>query len=315
MITTLLIPQILKVEGRNINLQKLEEKLRNLQKQKMSFLESYNSAERYMNSVKEDIWNSKEQTERMLNSENMRYPRIEERYQDRKKLLNNLLEEHEEVFSRMKEDREKKEIEFNEKISKCNREIEAYKRKEENKDKDISANLTKAECLYRIFTTLEERINGSTVSITQNEKDYEVHITTTTYTPSYSGGAAYTLVTSGLNSAIEQEDNKALVNMVANDLEYTMILDALAINANIITTDDTSGGIKLDNAHYQNEKLVIYVGAYNDCHDEKISVEELKDAVANDEKLAYDYVDWFNNGGKLSNIDSYRTSLEKNMLS
>ena len=252
---------------------------------------------------------------------------------------------------------------------------------QENYDGDdrytLSSELTKAQCLYSILQELEERENGSFISITQDGTNYRISITTVytgpfTYTSSEKlfvydyyintdtsltassiqtlstylnvdfgndyaipnvrdylvtfvlnnmvtnpkvnpfsiPGTVYTVTISGINTAITQDENTALVNMVGNDLNYIAILNALAIHANVVTTDDTKSGVKLSNAHYQNKKLALYVGAYNNCQSDNIKIEDLKDAVANNKSLATDYNNWYNNSGKNGEIDQFEKNLE-----
>ena len=102
MMLPIMLHLILKVKGMNTNnLHKLQDKLIDLQNRKMSFLDEFGIIEKYMNDIQENLISSQNHTEQFLNSDSMRYSKIYERYAERKVLINNLLDEHQEAMDKM----------------------------------------------------------------------------------------------------------------------------------------------------------------------------------------------------------------------
>ena len=135
MMLAIMLHLILKVKRMNTNnIQKLQDKLIDLRNRKMSFLDEFGIIEKYMNDIQENLISSQNHTEQFLNSDSMRYSKIYERYAERKVLINNLLDEHQEATDKMRAEKKRIHNEFDSQIIACRKKIEDNQDKNDNED-------------------------------------------------------------------------------------------------------------------------------------------------------------------------------------
>lgn len=135
MMLAIMLHLILKVKRMNTNnIQKLQDKLIDLRNRKMSFLDEFGIIEKYMNDIQENLISSQNHTEQFLNSDSMRYSKIYERYAERKVLINNLLDEHQEAMDKMRAEKKRIHNEFDSQIIACRKKIEDNQDKNDNED-------------------------------------------------------------------------------------------------------------------------------------------------------------------------------------